>query len=140
VSGARSTLALAALVLGLSGCGSDDEGAGAGSSATPTTPATGQAFEFTGYVFRVDGETRICDAIRESHPPQCGGESYRVLGLQVSTLGAALEEAQGVSWTDQPVMLTGELVDDGRALKVSAPPGGGPPPPTVEGQPGSAPG
>lgn len=131
---ARNTVLLGLLALACSGCGSDDGEAGA------TTPATGGAFEFTGYLFRVQGETRICDAILESYPPQCGGESYKVTGLDFSGV-QGLEEAQGVSWTDRPVTLKGVLADDGETLMVSPKAlGGGPPPPTGEGQPGSAPG
>jgi hypothetical protein len=120
------------LVLALAGCGSDDGEAGS------TGP---QPFEFTGYLFRVQGETKICDAILESYPPQCGGESYKVSGLDVSGVDG-LQEAQGVTWTERPVTLEGVLAEDGETLMVSASPAvrGGPPPPTAGEQPGSAPG
>jgi hypothetical protein len=122
-------------VLVVAACGSGDDESGS------STPTTGEAFEFTGYLFRIQGETRICDAILESYPPQCGGESYRVTGLDFSGV-AGLEEAQGVTWTDEPVTLKGVLADDGETLMVSpnANRPGGLPPPTVGGQPGSAPG
>jgi hypothetical protein len=133
MSWASNTVLLVALVLTLSGCGSDNGEAGS------STPASGpQPFEFTGYLFRVEGETKICDAILESYPPQCGGESYTVTGLDVT--GVDLQEAQGVAWTDEPVTLKGVL--EGGTLVVIGNPAlrGGPPPPTVRGQPGSAPG
>jgi hypothetical protein len=136
LSGASNTLLLGLVVLACSGCGSDD-----GEAGSPGPAATsGTAFEFTGYIFSSGGETRICDAIRESYPPQCGGESYRVTGLDFS--GVELEDAQGVSWTQQPVTLEGVLAADGETLMVSPNPalGRGVPPPTVGGQPGSAPG
>lgn len=121
----------------LSACGSEDGESGSPSTPAPTGP---QEFEFTGYIFRSQGETKICDAILESYPPQCGGETYKVTGLDFS--GVDLQDAQGVSWTEQPVTLKGVLAEDGETLMVSANPagGGGIPPPTVGEQPGSAPG
>jgi hypothetical protein len=129
---------LGVLVLALAGCGSDD---GESGSTSPTTPTTGEGFEFTGYVVRSQGATKICEALAESYPPQCGGTSYRVVGLDFSGV-EGVEEASGVSWTEQPVTLGGVLTDDGATLVVNPNPavGGEPPPPTVEGQPGSAPG
>jgi hypothetical protein len=126
------------LVLALSACGSGDGDSGSPSSGA--TPTNSETFEFTGYLVRSQGETRICEMLAESHPPQCGGTRYRVVGLDVT--GAQLEEAQGVSWSEGPMTLRGVLVDDGKTLMVSPNPalGGGPPPPTVQGQPGSAPG
>ncbi len=133
-----NTVLLGALVLALSACGSTEDDSG---SSSPSAAATGGAtFEFTGYLVRSQGETHICEMLAESHPPQCGGNRYRVVGLDFA--GAQLEEAQGVSWSEGPITLEGVLADDGETLMVSANPalGGGPPPPTVEGQPGSAPG
>jgi hypothetical protein len=135
---ARNRLFLAALVLALSGCGSDDGDSG---SPTTTSPTTAAGFEFTGYLFRSGGQTRICDAILESYPPQCGGKRYEVVGLDVATV-EGVQKAQGVTWTERPVTLKGVVADDGATLVVSpnAARGDGPPPPTGEGQPGSAPG
>lgn len=140
MKGASNKLLLAGLVLVFSACGSDDGGAGS-VAPTTSTPTTGQELEFTGYLFRAQGETRICDAILESYPPQCGGQTYKVTGLDVSGVDG-LQEAQGVTWTEEPVTLRGVLTDDGATLVVNPNPalGGEPPPPTVEGQPGSAPG
>ena len=125
-------------VLLLAGCGhavlepgSGGQGGGEG----------GRSLELTGYLFRTAGETRICDAIAESYPPQCGGRWYRVTGLDFAGVDG-LQEAQGVTWTERPVTLKGVLSEDGRTLMVSPNPalGGGPPPPTTAEQPGSAPG
>jgi hypothetical protein len=137
----RNTVLLVLVALACSACGSGDGEAGGTTPTSATTAPTGEGFEFTGYLFRVQGETQICDAILESYPPQCGGESYKVVGLDVSGVDG-LQESQGVSWTDRPVTLKGVLAADGKTLAVSPNPalGGGVPPPTVEGQPGSAPG
>lgn len=127
-------------MLALSACGSGDGDSGSSSAPAPA-PTGGEAFEFTGYLVRLQGETRICEALAESYPPQCGGTSYRVVGLDFA--GAqGLEEASGVTWSQEAVTLEGVLADDGETLMVSANPvlRGGPPPPTVGGQPASAPG
>jgi hypothetical protein len=52
-----------------------------------------------GYLIERDGELRLCDAILESSPPQCGEPSLRVEG----SAPAASEE---------PVSLLGEVAGD----------------------------
>ncbi|MEX2211191.1 MAG: hypothetical protein WD689_05450 [Gaiellaceae bacterium] len=70
--------------------------------------------DHTGYLVDTGREVRLCDALAESYPPQCGGESFRVEG----ELGAVdWSEAQGVRWTDRPVLLRGEIEDG--ALRLS---------------------
>ena len=133
-------LGLAALAVALAGCGSDEgEPGGAPTSPTaptaPTTP-TARETEFTGYLVQSGGEARICEALAESYPPQCGGRSYRLLGFDAASV-RGVEQANGVSWTEQQVTLRGVLADDGETLVVSANPalGGGPPPPGAGEQP-----
>lgn len=54
---------------------------------------------------------RLCSAILESYPPQCGQPALRVRGLDV--LGFAnMEEDRGISWSRREVTLVG-TVDDG---------------------------
>ena len=50
-----------------------------------------------------DGTVRLCDAIAESFPPQCGGASIEVSGLDLSTV-ANLQEANGVRWAESVVL------------------------------------
>jgi len=50
-----------------------------------------------------DGTVRLCDAIAESFPPQCGGASIVVTGLDLSTV-ADLQEANGVRWVESVVL------------------------------------
>lgn len=50
-----------------------------------------------------DGTVRLCDAIAESFPPQCGGASIEVSGLDLSTV-ADLQEANGVRWAESVVL------------------------------------
>ena len=49
------------------------------------------------------GTVRLCDAIAESFPPQCGGASLEVTGLDLSTV-ADLQEANGVRWAESVVL------------------------------------
>lgn len=53
---------------------------------------------------------RLCEALAESFPPQCGGASMPVTGYE-EVLGAPLSNSGDVSWTGEPVTLLGEIVD-----------------------------
>jgi hypothetical protein len=125
-----------AVAVALAGCGSD-ESEPRGAPPTATTPIARET-EFTGYLVQSGGETRICDALAESYPPQCGGRSYRLVGFDAGAV-QGVEQANGVSWTEQQVTLRGVIGDDGETLTVSANPalGGGPPPPAAGEQPGA---
>ncbi len=85
---------ISAAVLALAGCGSDDSADGeqrAGSS-TSVPAAAGVSVSAAvalggsgtlvvrGYLIERDGVLRLCDAILESYPPQCGEPSLRVEG------------------------------------------------------------
>lgn len=63
-----------------------------------------------------EGDTvRLCDALAESFPPQCGGDSLVVEGLD---LDAYDTQSEGdVRWTDEPVAVLGDV--DGDTLRVS---------------------
>jgi hypothetical protein len=54
---------------------------------------------------------RLCSAILESHPPQCGKPSLVVRGLDLVGV-SNMEQAKGVGWTSREVTIEGE-VDDG---------------------------
>ena len=96
----------------LGGCG------GGESAASPDDVLTvGEAVNADGAV-RVRGTliadaggVRLCSAILESHPPQCGQPSLRVQGLDLVGV-SNMEQAKGVGWTSREVTLAGE-VDDG---------------------------
>ena len=53
---------------------------------------------------------RLCDLLAESMPPQCGGASIEVAGLDTIDPDE-LKTAQGVTWTDFPVTILGEVID-----------------------------
>lgn len=58
----------------------------------------------TGALFvEPDGTVRLCDAILESFPPQCGGATLLVDGLDPTSL--ELEEANGLRWAEGVTLL-----------------------------------
>ena len=120
----RATLAVALLSLLLTACGStgDDPSASAGGDPTgdpvlviadgPITDpgmsvadalghrATDDLVTVSGALFvDGDGTVRLCDAIAESFPPQCGGERIVVQGLDLDAV-AGLETEGDVSWAE----------------------------------------
>ena len=70
-----------------------------------------------GLIVATQDQIRFCSVLLESYPPQCGGNSLRVEGLDLTTL-QGLSSAGGVTWSDQPVQLLG-LVQNG-VISVSA--------------------
>lgn len=68
-------------------------------------------FAISGFVWDDGTGLRLCDGLLESFPPQCGEPSLRLENPAVADLGP-LQSEQGVTWSDQPVRLLGELVDD----------------------------
>jgi hypothetical protein len=46
-----------------------------------------------------NGTVRLCDAIAESFPPQCGGARLEVRGLDLDAV-PELQEANGVRWAE----------------------------------------
>ncbi|HUH16462.1 MAG TPA: hypothetical protein VMM85_00780 [Methylomirabilota bacterium] len=46
-----------------------------------------------------DGVVRLCGAIAESFPPQCGGDRIVVEGLDLAGVGG-LQQADGVQWVE----------------------------------------
>lgn len=56
------------------------------------------------------GPVRLCSAILESYPPQCGGPSLTVLGAELDTV-PGLQTAGSVTWSEQPAELLGVVRD-----------------------------
>ena len=57
-----------------------------------------------------DGSTvRLCDALAESFPPQCGGASIEVDGLDEEELDYQREA--GVTWTNETTIVFCEIID-----------------------------
>ncbi len=83
-------------------------------AAAPSPPAGQQGNEepddVEGFLVHRNGVTRLCELLAESYPPQCGGSSVRVEGLDLNSV-AGLTTAEGVTWSDDLVRLTGRLRD-----------------------------
>ena len=58
-----------------------------------------------GFVVIDDGGARLCEALAESFPPQCGGSAVVIANPDVLTV--ALEQEQSVRWTNERVRLDG---------------------------------
>ena len=111
---------LAMMVLGA--CGDDDDTAEPTveptavptSTAEPTVEPTAvptstaePTVSVTGFVVDDGDRVRLCEALAESFPPQCGGTSYDLIDLDLGSLTTTT--AEGVTWTGQPVTITGTI-------------------------------
>lgn len=108
----RACALLLCLAIGLAGCGGDDDDQGAPSTSSPSLgapiPGGGLSVQeaidsdlegpllVRGHLIDRDGELRLCSAILESNPPQCGEPSLRV-------------EAAGLVPSEEQVSLLGEV-------------------------------
>jgi hypothetical protein len=120
----RATLAVALLSLLLVACGGTGDAPSASAGGDPsgdpvlviadgaiTEPgmsvadalghrATDDLVTVSGHLFvDGDGTVRLCDAIAESFPPQCGGERIVVRGLDLDAV-AGLQTEGAVSWAE----------------------------------------
>jgi hypothetical protein len=139
----RAAALLAAVALLAAACGAEEEPSP--SRAEPQrlsfedarAAEDGTSVELVGAVY-ADGEPmRVCRALAESFPPQCGG-GIPVVGVSWDEL-PRVQRASGVTWTDAAVALVGDMV--GGTLHVelvrdapSGPPTAEPPaPPPADG-------
>ncbi len=123
----RNTLAVAALfALFLSACGVENRTTseppsiqpGSGSSGTAMGPGISVAearrsrldgpLLVNGYVIAEGSKVRLCEALAESFPPQCGGASLEVRGLDLASL-SGVQSSGAVRWSAQPRQLLGEV-------------------------------
>lgn len=63
-----------------------------------------------GFLFDDGSGPVLCETLAESFPPQCGGASLPVSGYE-EAIDVPIMSEQGVTWTDQTVVLLGEYVD-----------------------------
>ncbi len=63
-----------------------------------------------GFLVADQSGARLCEVLAESYPPQCGGASLPVSGYE-EVLDVPTSTAQGVTWTDQPISLLGEIIN-----------------------------
>lgn len=73
--------------------------------------------QVAGFAATVDQIPRLCAALAESDPPQCGEPSIALAGEPTSNLdalfGNQLTTRNGVSWTPNPVTVTGAVITTG---------------------------
>jgi hypothetical protein len=80
--------------------GDPDVGSGLSVAQALTHRATDDLVTVSGALFvDADGTVRLCDAIAESFPPQCGGDRLIVQGLDLATV-AGLQTEGEVSWAE----------------------------------------
>ena len=94
------------LALAAAGCGGDEG---------PLTPdaardASGRV-TVEGVLIAIEGEpVRMCSAILESYPPQCGEPSLEVRGLDLDSLELEStrpdDEVTAARWSDRPIQVT----------------------------------
>lgn len=74
--------------------------------------------DVAGFLIFGPDEVRICEALAESFPPQCGGDSLVVDVLEPGLLESRLSTADTggdlnpevpVRWTDEVVMISGQM-------------------------------
>ena len=68
-----------------------------------------------GFVVRVGDETRLCDALAESFPPQCGGDSVTITNPDAIN-GLVLEEEGSTQWSPDLVTVLGEMTASGLTI------------------------
>ena len=120
----KTTIGMLAALLAaatLAGCGGDDSDDAAGGNTMPgTTQSAGAGISIeealesdssepllvNGNLLVMDGQARLCSALAESFPPQCGGASLLVTGLDVAQVEGLIMEGD-VMWTDRPTQLAG---------------------------------
>ena len=57
-----------------------------------------------GHLHVQNDQVRLCEALAEFLPPQCGGRSLAVKGLDLTTMEGLTNEGP-VTWSDQPVQV-----------------------------------
>jgi hypothetical protein len=99
---------------------------GSGEPQPPAAPAGGQVLSIeealdsdlsgpllvNGYLLADGNRVRLCEALAESYPPQCGGPSLEVIGLKLLEQRRLYKANGQVTWSEQPVQLLG-VVEDG---------------------------
>jgi hypothetical protein len=106
---------VALVTVALAACGGGGTKSGSpGSSAVTVKQALAakpsEPVRVRGALIASGGTVRLCYAILESYPPQCGRPSLVVRGLDLDTV-RELTNANGVTWSDREVRLRGTVAD-----------------------------
>jgi hypothetical protein len=132
----RTLLLIPLAVFSLAACGGTDEvepqpaptqppataglGAGPGISIEEAlVSASAEPLLVSGNLLADGEEVRLCSALAESFPPQCGGPQIRVEGLKLAEVDGLMTEG-AVSWTDRPIQLLGEVEGDSLIVSTTA--------------------
>ena len=67
-------------------------------------------FLISGYLVADDEGARLCEALAESFPPQCGGTSLLLEPAEAPADAVTTTEGD-VTWSGEPVLVEGEIVD-----------------------------
>lgn len=114
---------VAMLSLAVAGCGDSDDGSGplpatdteqtqgAAGGTTMRVHTVGEALEtedpnplhVSGLLLNDGSGWRLCDAVLESMPPQCGDPALGVVGVDEAEFG--FEEAAGVRWYEDATVV-----------------------------------
>ena len=92
-----------ALVLFVAGCGSGDGGAVL--SVEEAVNHQGRA-EVTGFLHANGSDVRLCAAVLESYPPQCGRPALDVEGLDLASVDGLQREGT-VAWKERVTLTAG---------------------------------
>lgn len=108
----------------LAACGNDTDADGA-DAAVPAPISIDAVADHDGELVVVEGFVvaapeavhRLCGALAESYPPQCGGTRMEIVGLELARLTGTstndeLPEGERTLWTDATVELTGRIDGD----------------------------
>lgn len=111
----RAAVGAIALAIMLVGCGSEN-GAGTDSAALPLSveglleAEPSGSVDAVGFVVIDSAGARLCFALAESFPPQCGGASVEI--ANPDGLDVAFEESEAVQWTDSTVLVRGQYSEE----------------------------
>lgn len=103
------TLAAIGLLSALTGCGSDSDRPATSAAGGPITVeqllarSADTPVAVQGLLHVDHGFTRLCAAILESYPPQCGEPAAELIGLDLSAVEGTTT-AEGVTWKERAVL------------------------------------
>ena len=106
-------------------CGDDDDdlvsspisGVGPGISiGEALTSDITDSLLVNGHLHVQNDQTRLCEVLAESFPPQCAGKFLVVKGLDLTTIDGLMSEGS-VTWSEQPVQVLGTV--EGEVLTVA---------------------
>jgi hypothetical protein len=111
-------VALLALVALTAACGGGDDPGGSSTEPLSVEQALADSGNgpatVSGFLVAPDGEpVRLCSALLESYPPQCGEPSLVVEGLDLTTVAGLTStndpSLAQVTWSDTAISVPGEL-------------------------------